>query len=51
VPPFWTLEEEEKQCTLPLTAHEIAVLEDIEQMFQSQQMACYVTEGEISVLL
>lgn len=29
-----------------LTVHEIAVLEDIDQMFQSQQIACYVTEGK-----
>ena len=33
-----------KRCTLLLTVHEIAVLGDIDQMFQSQQIACYVTE-------
>lgn len=33
-----------KRCALLLTVHQVAVLEEIDQMFQSQQIACYVTE-------
>ena len=42
--PYGPWKKEEKKCTLLLTVHEIAVLGDIDQMFQSQQIACYVTE-------